>query len=211
MLFVQYSGNSRKNRAVYVINSCYFVISVRQESTNVTNEDRSPMKAVTAVEPDMDTNCDSGQSPVPANDESLAQMEEKADKEPSVSPSDNDIKSSNSTLKETDANKEILPKHATEKTTSENTANKTATVSKSRPSRDKNGGSVTGGRVTSKSHITGSESGGNASGTSRKPAPNSQAGLAGNYILEPDPKVKTCVVAQQYTLVYIVFLSTVQK
>ena len=54
---------------------------------------------------------------------------------------------------------------------------------------DKNGGSVACGRVTSKSHVTGSESGGAGSGTSRKAALNSQAGMAGNYILEPDPKV----------------------
>ena len=45
------------------------------------------------------------------------------------------------------------------------------------------------GRVTSKSHVTGSESGGAGSGTSRKAALNSQAGMAGSYILEPDPKV----------------------
>ena len=37
--------------------------------------------------------------------------------------------------------------------------------------------------------MTGSESGGAGSGTSRKAALNSQAGMAGNYILEPDPKV----------------------
>ena len=45
------------------------------------------------------------------------------------------------------------------------------------------------GRVTSKSHVTGSESGGAGSGTSRKAALNSLAGMVGNYILEPDPKV----------------------
>jgi len=162
-----------------------FYYSVREESAKVTNKDHSPSKATTEVETLPDIDVDS-----PSNEEPPIQMEEKTDNETSNSIADNDTKSSSITSKETESNKEIALKDSTEKTTLESSANKPVAASKPKLSRDKNGGCVTGGRVTSKSHISGSESGGNASGTSRKPAPNSQAGWAGNYILEPDPKVR---------------------
>lgn len=162
-----------------------FYYSVHQGSAKVTNKDHSQSKATTEVESLPDIDVDS-----PANEEPPIELEDKTDGETSNSIADNDTKSSNTTSKETESNKEIASKDSTEKTAQESSTNKSVTASKPKPSRDKNGGSVTGGRVTSKSHISGSDSGGNASGTSRKPTPSSQAGWAGNYILEPDPKVR---------------------
>ena len=152
-----------------------------------TSEDNSPPSLASAPEPDLDTNVDSNHSSV--NDETVAPMDETSDNEPIVPPSEADSNSSNAATKETNSEQENASKEATEKTSSANTSNKPFPVSKPKASRDKNGGSVACGRVTSKSHVTGSESGGAGSGTSRKAALNSQAGMAGNYILEPDPKV----------------------
>ena len=152
-----------------------------------TREDNSPPSLASAPEPDLDTNVDSNHSSV--NDETVAPMDETSDNEPIVPPSEADSNSSNAATKETNSEQENASKEATEKTSSTNTSNKPVPVSKPKASRDKNGGSMACGRVTSKSHVTGSESGGAGSGTSRKVALNSQAGMAGNYILEPDPKV----------------------
>ena len=152
-----------------------------------TREDNSPPSLASAPEPDLDTNVDSNHSSV--NDETVAPMDETSDNEPIVPPSEADSNSSNAATKETNSEQENASKEATEKTSSANTSNKPVPVSKAKASRDKNGGSVACGRVTSKSHVTGSESGGAGSGTSRKAALNSQAGMAGSYILEPDPKV----------------------
>ena len=165
-----------------------FLLSVHPTSAMTTSEDNSPPSLASAPEPDLDTNVDSNPSSV--NDETVAPMFETSDNEPIVPSSEADSNSSNTATKETNSEQENASKEATEKTSSANTSNKPVSVSKPKTSRDKNGGSVVGGRVTSKSHVTGSESGGaGAGGTSRKPAPNSQAGMAGNYILEPDPKV----------------------
>lgn len=152
-----------------------------------TREDNSSPSLASAPEPDLDTNVDSNHSSV--NDEAVAPMDETSDNEPIVPSSEADSNSSNAATKETNSEQENASKEATEKTSSANTSNKPVPVSKAKASRDKNGGSVACGRVTSKSHVTGSESGGAGSGTSRKAALNSQAGMAGSYILEPDPKV----------------------
>ena len=164
-----------------------FYLSVHLTSTMTTREDNSSLSLASALEPDLDTNVDSNHSSV--NDETVAPMDETSDNEPIVPPSEADSNSSNAATKETNSEQENASKEATEKTSSANTSNKPVPVSKSKASRDKNGGSVACGRVTSKSHVTGSESGGAGSGTSRKAALNSQAGMAGSYILEPDPKV----------------------
>ena len=164
-----------------------FYCSDYQESTNASKKNCSPVEATTDSETPTDINVDS--SPSPRNDEPVMELEEQTENEPSVSAIDTDPKSPTTNTKETDANKEGPLKDSTEKTAPESSTNKPATSSKPKPSRDKNGGSVTGSRVMSKAHIPGSESGGNSSGTSRKPASSSQAGWAGNYILEPDPKV----------------------
>ena len=148
-----------------------------------TSEDNSSPSLASAPELDLDTNVDSNPSSV--NDETVAPMVETSDNEPIVPPSEADSNSADTATKETNSEQENASKEATEKTSSANTSNKPVSVSKPKTSRDKNGG-----RLTSKSHVTGSESGGaGTGGTSRKPAPNSQAGMAGNYILEPDPKV----------------------
>lgn len=127
------------------------------------------------------------------NEETVEQTQGIAGQGTSVPSVERDLQSASNTtiVKETnESNKENVLKESTDKAISETATNKPATTSKNKTSRDKNGGGVTGSRVTSKSHISGSESGGNSVGTSRKPTPNSQASLAGNYILEPDPKVK---------------------
>ena len=143
--------------------------SDHQECSNVANENHSPVKVPSDLEPASEIDVDSSHSP--ANEEPVIQVEEKQDiSESSVSTTDDDPKSSESAARETEGNKETAPKDSAEKTAQESSTNKPA--SKPKPSRDKNGGNVT-----------------NASGTSRKPAPNSQAGWVGNYILEPDPKV----------------------
>ena len=164
-----------------------FYLSVHLTSTMTTREDNSSPSLASAPEPDLDTNVDSNHSSV--NDETVAPMDETSDNEPIVPPSEADSNSSNAATKETNSEQENASKEATEKTSSANTSNKPVPVSKPKASRDKNGGSVACGRVTSKSHVTGSESGGAGSGTSRKAALNLHAGMEGNYILEPDPKV----------------------
>lgn len=160
-----------------------FYYSVCQESASLANKDHAPLHTAPSVTADADVNI----TPSMVNDEPPVQVQEMTEKETSVPTADDDSPSTTVNLKEN--SKENALKDSTEKTASESSTNKPATSSKAKSSRDKNGGSVTGGRVTSKSHISGSESGGNVSGTSRKPAPNSQAGWLGNYILEPDPKV----------------------
>lgn len=122
-----------------------------------TSEDNSPPSLASAPEPDLDTNVDSNHSSV--NDETVAPMDETSDNEPIVPPSEADSNSSNAATKETNSEQENASKEATEKTSSANTSNKPVPVSKSKASRDKNGGSVACGRLTSKSHVTGSESG----------------------------------------------------
>lgn len=169
-----------------------FCYSIHQENVNETSEDDAPLPVVTEA---TETADDISKTPLPSpvNEESVVQTQDTTEQETDIPTADCDPKSSSTTsnLKETNENnKESVLKDSTDKTTSESSTNKPATSSKTKASRDKNGGGVTGSRVTSKSHISGSESGGNSGGTSRKPAPNSQASLAGNYILEPDPKVK---------------------
>lgn len=173
------------NLFLMLLSFCY---SVCQDNVNQTSEDRAaPLHAATvAIETDVDANTNLS----PANDEPVVQTQDPTEKETSIPTADDDSKSSSTSSNPKEISKENASKESTEKTTSESSTNKPATSSKAKSSRDKNGGNVTGDRVTSKSHVSGSETGGNASGTSRKPAPNSQAGWAGNYILEPDPKVK---------------------
>lgn len=133
----------------------------------------------------------------PVNEETVEQTQGIAGQGTSVPSVERDLQSANNTtiVKESnESNKENVLKESTDKAISETATNKPTTTSKNKTSRDKNGGGVTGSRVTSKSHISGSESGGNSVGTSRKPTPNSQASLAGNYILEPDPKVKIALI-----------------
>lgn len=128
----------------------------------------------------------------PVNEETVEQTQGIAGQGTSVPSVERDLQSASNTtiVKETnESNKENVLKESTDKAISETATNKPATTSKNKTSRDKNGGGVTGSRVTSKSHISGSES-----GTLRKPTPNSQASLAGNYILEPDPKVKIALI-----------------
>lgn len=164
-----------------------FRYSGGQDTVKQTSEERALLPAPTeATEADLDANM----NPSPSNDEPVVPTQETTEKETTMITADDDSKpsSTNSNTKET--NKENPSKDSTEKASSEGSTNKPTTSSKAKSSRDKNGGNVTGGRVTSKSHVSGSESGGNTGGTSRKPAPNSQAGWVGNYILEPDPKVK---------------------
>ena len=164
-----------------------FRYSVGQDTVKQTSEDRAPLPAPTAAtEADVDTDI----NPSPANDEPVVPTQETIEKETTMTTADDCSKPSSTNSNPKETSKENASKDLTEKQTSEGSTNKPTTSSKAKSSRDKNGGSVTGGRVTSKSHISGSESGGNAGGISRKPAPNSQAGWAGNYILEPDSKVK---------------------
>ena len=136
-----------------------------------TSEDNSSPSLASAPELDLDTNVDSNPSSV--NDETVAPMVETSDNEPIVPPSEADSNSADTATKETNSEQENASKEATEKTSSANTSNKPVPVSKPKTSRHKNGGSVADGRVTSRSYVTGSESGGAGSGTSRKPAPNS--------------------------------------
>ena len=162
-----------------------FRYSVGQDTVKQTSEDREPLPAPASV---TDTDVDVDMNASPANDDPIVPTDQTTETETTLTTADESKPSStNSNSKET--SQENTSKDSTEKAISEGSTNKPTTSTKTKSSRDKNTGSATGGRVTSKSHNSGSESGGNAGGTSRKPAPNSQAGCAGNYILEPDPKV----------------------
>ena len=87
-----------------------------------------------------------------------------------------------------DPNKENQSEDATEKPALKKPNSMAA---KAKPLRDKSLVGVTAGRVTSRSHCVFNDgSGGIAGVTSRKTAPHSQTNSMGNYILEPDPKVR---------------------
>ena len=120
-----------------------------------TSEDNSPPSLASAPEPDSDTNVDS--NPPSVKDETVAPIDETSDNEAIVPPSEADSNSSNTATKEINCEQENASREATEKTSSVNTSNKPVPVSKPKASRDKNGGSLASGRVTSKSHVTGSE------------------------------------------------------
>lgn len=165
-----------------------FRYSVGKDTVKQTSDDHAQLPApASATEADVDANMNSS----PANDEPVLPTHETTEiKTTTATIATDDSKPSSVNSNPKEISKENASKDSTEKATSEGSTNKPTTSSKAKPSRDKNGGTVTGSRVTSKSHNSGSESGGNAGGSSRKPAPSSQAGWAGNYILEPDPKVQ---------------------
>lgn len=162
-------------------------VSICHESVCKTSENHAPSPAVTEEAEVID---DIMKTTSPMNEETIEQAQVTAGQETSVPYAESDPKSVGTTTNVTEtkeSNKENDLKDSTEKAITETSTNKPATASKNKTSRDKNGGGMASSRVTSKSQI--SDSGGNSVGTSRKPTSNSQASLAGNYILEPDPKV----------------------
>lgn len=104
-------------------------------------------------------------SPSPVNEEPLIPSDDKTVSESTALLTDVPTTTSDNGL----ANKQ--------NTTKDSSMEKTAPTNKqpskpNKPAREKNGGNTA-----------------NASGTSRKGVSNSQAGLVGDYVIEPDPKV----------------------
>ena len=168
---------------IYVF--CRFYYSICHESVCKTSENHAPSPAVTEEAEVID---DIMKTTSPMNEETIEHAQGQETSVPYVESDPKSVGTTTNVTETKESNKENDLKDSTEKAITETSTNKPATASKNKTSRDKNGGGMAGSRVTSKSQI--SDSGGNSVGTSRKPTSNSQASLAGNYILEPDPKVK---------------------
>ena len=108
-------------------------------------------------------------SPSPVNEEPLIQSEDKTVNECTALSTEFPMSTSDNGL----ANKE----NTTKDSLMEKTQSTIKQPSKpNKPARERNGGNSA-----------------NASGTSRKGVSNSQAGLVGDYVIEPDPKVNKLV------------------
>lgn len=135
-----------------------------QESDPVTHEGPSSVEGTSDSQTPEDTNFEP--SPSPVNEEPLIQSEDKTVNECTALSTEFPMSTSDNGL----ANKE----NTTKDSLMEKTPSTIKQPSKpNKPARERNGGNSA-----------------NASGTSRKGVSNSQAGLVGDYVIEPDPKFR---------------------